>query len=374
MNKYNAVIGSRRRLVTIREVAREAGVAISTVSYALSGKASLSESTKQRVLEAVGKLGYRPRAPRQRSLGAGSAPVVALLLPGGPGGPALDYHYLAETLRGATEAAQDFGFLVTVLYEKVKNPAFDFSALCRSGKIKGMIVSTPKVHDEVVTGLMAEGFPVVLMQGHPSSAGMPSVGIDDEDGAFRATEHLVILGHTRIAMILPGPLEIRFSADRREGYRRALGTYGIPFDETLVADGELQEKAAEDAMERLLGLPDPPTAVFAGNDTQAIGAMKAARGRGLAVPSDLAVIGFDDTTAARQSVPPLTTIRFPDYRVASESTRMLIRKILRPEIAPDSILIPAELVIRESCGVYAAGGSAQARGDGASNDGAARTR
>ncbi len=104
-------------------------------------------------------------------------------------------------------------------------------------------------------------------------------------------------------------------------------------------------------MEALLDLADPPSAVFAGNDTQAIGAMKAARGRGLAIPGDLAVIGFDDTTAAHQSVPPLTTMRYPDYRIASEAARMLIRKILRPEIEPESIVIPVELVIRESCGV-----------------------
>ena len=365
MNNCRTVIRSSRRLVTIRDVAHEAGVAISTVSYAINGKATLREDTRKRILEAAEKLGYLPRASRKHAARAGTTPLIGLLLPGGPGGPPLDYHYLAETLRGATEAAQDFGFLVTVVYENVKNPSFDFSVLCRARKIRGMIVSTPKVHDEVVSGLMMEGFPVVLMQGHPSSAGMPSVGIDDEDGAFRATEHLIILGHTRIAMLLPGPVEIQFSADRREGYRRALATYSIPFDEQIVANGELQEKVAEESMGSLLDLPNPPTAVFAGNDTQAIGAMKAARKRGLAVPSDLAVIGFDDTTAARQSVPPLTTIQFPDYRVASESTRMLIRKILRPEIGSGSILIPAELVIRESCGVHIAS-------DGAADKGASR--
>ena len=106
-------------------------------------------------------------------------------------------------------------------------------------------------------------------------------------------------------------------------------------------------------MGRLLELPNAPTAVFAGNDTQAIGAIRAARKRGLAIPADLAVIGFDDTAAAHQSVPPLTTMRYPDYRIALEGARMLIRTILRPEIVPESIVIPAELVIRESCGVRA---------------------
>jgi LacI family transcriptional regulator len=347
------MIRSTKKTVTMRDVAREAGVAISTASYAINHKATLREDTKERVFEAAMRLGYSPRPKRTHTASTGAMPVIALLLPGGPGGPHLDYHYLAEAMRGATEAAQDFGFLVTVLYEKVKNDLFDLSLLCRTRRVKGMIVSTPKVHDEVVDGLIMEGFPIVLMQGHPSSAGIPSVGIDDKDGAFRATEHLIILGHKRIAMLLPGAIEIQFSSERLEGYRCALETYGIPFDEGLVANGELQESVAAEAMGSLLDLPEPPTAVFAGNDTQAIGAMQAARKRGRAIPSDLAVIGFDDTTAARQCVPPLTTIQFPDYRVALESARMLIREILRPEIKPRSILIPAELVIRESCGVRA---------------------
>jgi len=351
------------RIVTIRDVAREAGVAVSTVSYALNGNVSLREKTRKRVLEAAERLGYRPRPTRKPAAVDHAFPTIAILLPGGPEEPPLDYHYLAETLRGATAAAQDFGFLVTVLYEKVKNSLFDFAALCRARKVQGILVPTPKIHDAIVNGLMAEGFPTVLCQGAPATTlGMPTVGIDDENGGFRATEHLIILGHTRIAMLLPGPVEIQFSAARLAGYRRALKTYGISFDESLIADGGLLENVAETAMGSLLDLPDPPSAVFAGNDTQAIGVMKIARKRGLAIPADLAVIGFDDTTAARQCVPPLTTMHYPDYRIASEATRMLIRKILRPEIGPESIVIPVELVIRDSCGVRSERRSSVANG------------
>ena len=357
-------------MVTIRDVAREAGVAVSTVSYAMNGKAVLSEQTRARVLEAAKRLGYSPRPARRSSRGNHAFPLIAILLPGGPGEQPLDYHYLAETLRGVTAAAQDFGFLVTVLYEKVRNHQFDFAAMCRSRNVRGIIVPTPKIHDAVVNGLIAEGFPTVLCQGAPASTpGMPTVGIDDENGGFRAAEHLIILGHTKIAMLLPGPEEIQFSAARLAGYRRALETYGISFDESLVADGGLLENVAETAMGGLLDLEDPPTAVFAGNDTQAIGAMKAARKRGLAIPAGLAVIGFDDTTAARQSVPPLTTMRYPDYRISSEAARMLIRKILRPEVEPESIVIPVELVIRDSCGVRSERRSSAANGKMAAANG-----
>jgi LacI family transcriptional regulator len=352
ISMHNGNTGGKQNTVTIREVAREAGVAMSTVSYALSGKAVLSEATRARVLQTAERLGYCRRSARKPPQEKAAIPLIAILLPGGPGEPPLDYHYLAETLRGATESAEDFGFLVTVLYEKVKNPQFDFPGLCQARNVRGILVPTPKIHDAIVNGLMAEGFPTVLCQGAPATTlGMPTVGTDDEQGGFRATEHLIILGHKRIAMLLPGPVEIQFSAARLEGYRRALQTYGIPSDESLVADGGLLEDIAAKSMESLLDLDDPPSAVFAGNDTQAIGAMKAARGRGITIPGDLAVIGFDDTTAAHQSVPPLTTMRYPDYRIASEAARMLIRKILRPEIEPESIVIPVELVIRESCGV-----------------------
>jgi DNA-binding LacI/PurR family transcriptional regulator len=352
-NHFNETrLGVEAQMVTIRDVAREAGVAVSTVSYALNGKAALSKQTRARVLEAANRLGYRQRSTRRSSRDDPTLPLIGILVPGGPGEPPLDYHYLAESIRGATEAAQDFGFLVTVLYERVRNPQFDYAALCRAHKVRGILVPTPKTHDTIVNGLIAEGFPIVLSQGAPAPApGTPTVGIDDEQGGFRATEHLIILGHTRIAMLLPGPVEIQFSAARLAGYRRALETYGIRFDESLIADGSLLDDAAEAAMRGLLVQDDPPTAVFAGNDTQAIGAMKAAKGCGLSIPADLAVVGFDDTAAARQCVPPLTTMRYPSYRIATEAIRMLIRKILRPEIGPESIVIPVELVIRDSCGV-----------------------
>lgn len=338
--------------VTMRDIAREAGVATSTVSYALGGNAALKDETRERILEVADRLGYKPRIPARRQKHNSELPVIALLLPGGPGAPPQDYHYLAETLRGATEVAQDFGFIVTVLYEKSRNPQFDAAELCRTGAVKGMLITGQKVQDGVVEELMESCFPVVLMEGSISRSGqIVSVGIDNEKGAFQATEHLIILGHKEIAMLRPGPEHIPFSAARFAGYKRALEKYGIPFDEDLVADGGLMENLAEKAMGKLLDLPVPPTAVFAGNDTQAFGAMKAARKRNLAIPDDLAVIGFDDMLAAHLTVPPLTTMHMPEYRMGSEGARVLIRKILRPEIKPETHLIPAELVIRESCGI-----------------------
>ncbi len=338
--------------VTLRDIAREAGVAASTVSYALSGKATLNDETRQRILQVADRLGYKPRAAKQSAPGEGSTPIIAILIGGGPGQPPLDYHFLGEILRGATEAAQDFGFLITVLYEKTRNPLFDFAALCRNGTVKGLLVTGQHRYDEVLESLIAEGFPTVLMM-KPSQAGSPvsSISIDDEQSAFQATEHLIILGHTRIAMLLPGSTDLMFSSARYAGYHRALDTYGIPFDKDLVVDGGLLENLSEEAMGRLLALPNPPSALFSGNDTQAIGAMRAARKRNLVIPDDLALIGFDDSMAARFCVPSLTTMHVPEYRMSSEGTRMLIRKILRPGIGPESIVIPAELVIRETCGV-----------------------
>lgn len=338
--------------ITMRDIAREAGVATSTVSYALGGNAALKDETRQNILEIAEKLGYKSRGASRQQKQNTEIPVIALLLPGGPGQAPQDYHYLAETHRGATEVAQDFGFLVTVLYEKSKNPQFDLTRLCRSGTVKGMIINGQSMQDEVVANLIDEDFPIVLLGGSFSQREkMASVGVANEKGAFQATEHLIILGHTRIAMLLPGPDTIPFSADRFTGYKRALEVYSIPYDEELIVNGGLMEDLAEKATEKLLDLPEPPTALFAGNDTQAFGAMTAARKKNLSVPDDLAVIGFDDMLAAHLSTPPLTTMHMPEYRLGAESARVLIRKILRPEIGPEQVLIPAELVIRESCGV-----------------------
>jgi LacI family transcriptional regulator len=351
MNKKMA--GSTRKNVTIRDVAREAGVAISTVSYALSGKAALSGETRARVLAAVEKLGYQARSSRGRAGPAAALPVLGLLVPGGPDEPPRDYHYLAEMVRGMTSVTQDFGYLVTVLYRTVTNVRLDWQTLCRQGRVQGLVVSSPFVRDEAVEALAAEGFPMVLLQGGPSPTGVPTAGIDNVDGAFRATEHLIVLGHPRVAMLLPGPLELDFSLQRLDGYRQALEAYGVPFDPALVRNGELSEQAAEQVTGVLLDLPERPTALFAGNDTQAIGAIRAARARGLSVPGDLAVVGFDDIAAAHQGTPPLSTMRSSDYRILAESTRILIRRIMRPEIKAKPVLIRVELVIRESCGARA---------------------
>jgi DNA-binding LacI/PurR family transcriptional regulator len=338
-------------MVTIRDVAREANVASSTVSYAFNGKAVLREATRKRIMDAAKKLGYLPRPARGQPTTISTTSVIAFLLPGGPGELPQDYHYVAESLRGATDVAQDFGFIVTILYQKVKNPHFGFVTLCKTRKIQGIMIFGPKARDPEVEDLVTERFPVVTILGHPSASGIMNVGIDNEEGAFRATEHLIILGHSRIAILLPGSTEVYFSADRYEGYKRALETYHIPHDAALVRNGELSPDVAEEAMGSLLGLPQRPTAVFAGNDTQAMGAMRAARRRGFRVPEDLAVVGFDDIAVSRLSAPGLTTIHSSDYKIAAEATRMLIRKIRRPEIQPETIMLPVELVIRESCGV-----------------------
>jgi len=354
---YREIIMPRKK-VTSHDVARKAGVSRTTVSFVINNTPGIRipEETRNRVLEAARQLGYFPHAAA-RSLATQKSYTVGLVLCQSPDRVFQDA-FLPEVLRGVGEAMRNTGYRVLVeSVEDITRPNA-YVDLVLEQRIDGLILSGPRSDDAELPRLREEGFPVILLGQLPGSA-LPSVDVDNVDGARKAVEHLISLGHSRIGLITNAPPLYTGSAHRLEGYRIALSAHGLPYDEALVCYGNFTDESGYEGMSELLALPQPPTAVFVASDLVAFGALAAIRDQGLLVPKDIAVVGFDDVRLARYVTPPLTTIHLPAYELGHTAARLLTAWIDRGEIPPPQVLLPTELVIRHSCGARDLQGTAR---------------
>ena len=330
------------------DVARLAGVSRTTVSYVLNNVTSMhiSEDTRQRVLTAARDLDYHPNASA-RSLARRQTLTLGLVLCLSPDRLSADA-FLLEVIYGITSVTVPAGFrLLVETVEDQTNPN-SYIHLVREAHINGMILAGTRTDDPQLPWLSASDFPVVLW-GKIPECDLPFVDVDNVSAARRAVEHLIALGHRRIACITNASLRHPESVDRLQGYRAALHSHNLPFDEALVRYGDYQERSGFQAMRSLLELPERPSAVFVASDMVALGAVRAAISAGLRVPNDLALVGFDDVQLAEYVVPSLTTIRVPAREIGAASARMLL-EIIQTGQRPPSALLETELVIRESCG------------------------
>jgi len=339
------------RRPTSRDVARLAGVSRTTVSLVLNNVpgVKISPETRQRVLDAARQLNYYPDVSARR-LVSGRTRTIALVWHPGPDATYRDA-FLPGLLQGITRAARHYGYHVLFRPIEPDEPDDAYVELARGRHIDGLILSGPRSDDAHLLELYHDGFPLVL-HGRLPGSDIPSVDVDNVRGAMTAVGHLLALGHRRIGMITNAPPAYTSSRQRLEGYRHALERVGLAYDEGLVRYGNFDEESGQGAMESLLNLPRPPTAVFAASDMVAIGAMKAIRDRGLRVPGDIAVVGFDDITAARFITPPLTTIRVPAFGLGWTAGELLIRIIEQDPPQQTQILLETELMIRRSCGAF----------------------
>jgi len=325
---------------TIADVARRAGVGAGTVSRVLNGGARVSETTRRRVLAVIDELDYRPsQAARNLSLGTTSTVGVVV--------PFFTHASAVERLRGLvpvlTGGAYDF-VLFDVETREHRNHHLD--SLSRPGRIDGAVVVSLPLTDAEVTRFTRARIPLVLLDAaHP---GVPHVVIDDVRGGRLATEHLIALGHWRIAFVgdpPTNPFDFTSSTDRRQGYHDALARAGIAARPEYVKEGSHDREVAFRLTEELLSLPEPPTAVFVASDTQALGVLEAARRHDVAVPGDLSVIGFDDIEVSR--LVGLTTVRQPLQDSGARAGALLLQ-LLEGGTAPAETLLPLEVVFRET--------------------------
>jgi LacI family transcriptional regulator, repressor for deo operon, udp, cdd, tsx, nupC, and nupG len=323
---------------TIRDVASELGMSVATVSRALSQPELLRPETRERVLSVVAKLGYRPNV-LARSLRRGQTHAIVLVV------PKLSPFFL-EIYAGAEEAAQTAGLAVLLGNSDGKPEREEaYFDQVMSGRADGIILLTGALPPAYAEGKRALPPMVTVLERLPDYDA-PVVRIDHRTASAEVTKHLIDLGHRRIAHIA-GSKAALSSEHRLAGYKGALSAAGIPFAEELVVQGSFSMQSGADAMEKLLALEEPPTAVFAGNDEMAFGAVKAARTHGLSVPEDLSMVGFDDQTTAAFYNPPLTTIHTPCREIGRQATQELIEQIAGREVTRE-VVLPTKLVVRES--------------------------
>ena len=337
-------MAERRRRATSADVAARAGVSRTTVSFVLNAKADagISAGPRRRIEEAARELGYHPHGAA-RALAGGTSQTIGLVLRQSAEQVAADA-LLAETLWGVASEARTGGY--RVLVEPLSPDGGRYSDLLLSQRVDGLIVSGPRVDDEELVALVADGFPIIL-QGSLPDVAAPSVDIDNRAAARTAVEHLIGLGHRRIGCITNAPLAYTAAADRVAGYRDAIEAAEIGFDATLVVEGAFDAASGRAAMASLLAVTDRVTAVFVASDIVAFGALRALREAGRSVPTDVSVVGFDDIPLARHFDPPLTTIRLPANALGAAAGRALVDRLAgRP--TSERTLLPTDLIVRDS--------------------------
>ncbi len=333
---------------TIREVAQRAGVAQSTVSLVINKKRHVSPATRQKVLKAIRDLDYHPRRVA-RVLATQKTGNIGFILSD-------EYFYQAEPfytrifLGTEFEARKHCYYVLLTTVGRDFDPRRSVPRFLVENNVDGVIL-TGKVTDSLIYYIGDSGLPMVLVDYFPKDSKFPSVLIDNLHGAYEAVVHLAGLGHRRIGFI-GGPIDHPSISDRLKGYEQALDESGLPRVADLVVKNRVDSSVdgGYDAARRLLGLSAPPTAVFATNDSMAMGALKAAREAGLRVPDDLAVVGFDDIEIASHTHPPLTTMRVPKEEMGALAVRKIVERIESGDRLSEKTLIAAELIIRGSCG------------------------
>jgi DNA-binding LacI/PurR family transcriptional regulator len=326
----------------IADVAALAGVGVATVSRVLNSRGGVRSSTRERVVEAIEALNYRPSS-LARGLSLQQTMVVAALLPWFTNPSAV------QRVRGIVDglSASTYDLMVFDI-ESEERQRRAFELFDRGDRADGLLVVSTLPPEPEVERLRAADIPCVLIDAvHPS---FPSIAVDDVAGGELATRHLVELGHRRIALIGDPPPEFRFdwSRDRTRGYERALAAAGIEMRDEYIREGTRLPHVARAIAAELLSLPERPTAVFAASDTQAIGVLEAARALAIDVPRELSVIGFDDIEVAAYI--GLTTVRQPLLESGRRGASLLLEMLGGRRAAPLRELLPLELVVRSTTG------------------------
>lgn len=322
--------------VTIKDIARAAGVSPSTVSRALNNSPLIREETKERIRRIAAQLGYE-RNELAQSLVKGKSKALGLIVAD------ITNPFFAEVAKGVEEVAHSRGYGL-ILCNTGEDPEKErsYSLLLRRKRVDGLIITSVTLEDPILSDLERAGVPFVLVSRVSDTVDAPYIIVDDALGARLAAEHLIGLGHHRIACI-SGPTAVEPGKVRAEAFRETLGAHGVKVPGTWVVHTDFSWKGGEAAARALLSKRRRPTAIFAANDLLALGVLTAAHELGLEVPGDLSVVGFDDITYASLPLIRLTTVAQPVYEMARIAAGWLIdviegkrrrklRRVMRPRL------------------------------------------
>ena len=332
---------TNKKTVTIQDVARTAGVSVSTVSRVLNDKDDVAYETYEKVRDVIQELGYTSSLAA-KSMRSHKTDVIGLVMPD------VEQPFPIQVMRGVNRAIAelDYDLIVYTSGGIKKNSSADrerhYVSLLNGSIADGVIVVTP------VTTSFSTDAPVVAVDPNNVSPDCPAVIANNRIGAIAAMEHLISLGHCRIGFIGGHP-DLQSAIRRLQGYEDALHQANIPLAPELIQVGDYSTETGLVCAQQLLELPSPPTAIFAANDQSAIGVIEAAREAGLRIPDDLSVVGFDNIPEAAFMRPALTTVDQSIDRMGYVATEMLIHLIRGETLDSNLYKIPTQLIVRDSC-------------------------
>lgn len=330
---------------TLLDIARRLNISVATVSRALNDRPGVGNDLRQRVIDTASELGFVPNMAA-RSLVTSRTQTIGFVIHPFDKPFSSDPFYFPILMAIEVElVTHDYHIMLTSLNSDGPTSL----RMVEQSRVDGLILAGPNLSPQFVTATLHKGFPVVLIDNKPHHRKANTILTNDAGGAYEATAHLTGHGHTRIAHI-GGPLEWVSNRQRYNGYCAAMRDAGLSDRVRAVHKAGTTIATGEQAAAELLDGPEPPTAIFAANDSMALGAARAAAARGLTIPGDLALIGFDNISAAEHFSPPLTTVRIFKEQMGKLAARRILELINDPDTPPVETSVSTELVIRRSCG------------------------
>ncbi|WP_336771369.1 LacI family DNA-binding transcriptional regulator [Paenibacillus sp. MMO-58] len=326
---------------TIYDVAKEAGVSIATVSNAINGKGNVSKKRREQIFKIMEQMNYQPNVNASALMGKKTYTLGLLI-------PDISNPFFSEIARAIEDQAHQLGYSVIMCSTDNKDERVErYIALLEQKNVDGILIGTGVDNLDILTNLQARKIPIVMISREASALEVDTVVADDYVGGLMAAQHLIEMGHTRIA-ILSEQLKVSSARERIRGFKQGLQDRQISFDDrNLVICDYMVEEGRRGAGE-LLGRGDRPTAIFCCNDVLAIGAMQEARSLGIKVPEELSIVGFDDTILAAVVDPPLTTVAQPIASMAKQAFQLMISNLDEAEPVKKRIVLRPEINIRQS--------------------------
>jgi LacI family transcriptional regulator, repressor for deo operon, udp, cdd, tsx, nupC, and nupG len=325
---------------TIQDVAKASGVSVATVSRVLNNSATVAEATREMVLNTIKQLDYQPNLLGRNLRRTETRLILALL-------PTIANPFYSRIVKGIEDVAHKNGYNVMLCNtDSTKEREQLYLGLLKNRLADGVILMAPRIEGEELTAISAD-FPVVQCCEYKEGAKVSLVRIDNYAAARKAAKHLISLGHKKIG-IISSHSDFLSILRREEGFRSVLEEAGLPLEDQYLAYGDYSFKSGHRSALALLALKEQPTAIFAISDVMAIGALRALREKGLKVPDDVAVVGFDNISFSSMCDPMLTTVSQPKYDLGCTAMDLLLKTIQGELKEPLEIVLENELVIRES--------------------------
>jgi len=327
--------------VTIKDIAEEADVSVTTVSRVLNDKPDVSPNTRKNVLEKINELGYKPNSIA-RGLALQKTNTLGLIIPD------ISNPFFPDIARGVEDMANQKGYSVifcnTDNEQKKEKEAID---LMKEKQVDGILLSLSTTNEKELKNLRKLEYPIVQIDRKIPNINYPSITIDNVKSAYTATKYLIKNGHKKIAHIT-GDLETITGSQRLKGFKKAIFEKNLNLNKSYIKNGDYSKKSGYQNMLALLKSNNPPTAVFIANDLMAVGAYQAVFKLNLSIPKDISIIGHDDIDVTKLVNPTLTTMSQPKYQLGNEAVQLLINEIESNKLSNEEIILNTNLINRNS--------------------------